>query len=123
MALDHSCQTQRRPLSERGHDLYETRISSDDPVPVSNAPLQLERPTNDELAGWLRRAEVAALLSREKEQNETPMNRHERRRARKMENKFYTKYVQHLPQVPLDAPRETRTRYHTVVQHGVVCLL
>ncbi len=24
MALDYSCQTQRRPLSERGHDLYET---------------------------------------------------------------------------------------------------
>src|SRR5215510_4855776 len=24
MALDHSCQVQRHPLAERGHDLYET---------------------------------------------------------------------------------------------------
>ena len=35
------------------------------------------------------------------------MNRHERRRARKLaQNNFYRDYIQHLPQVPLTAPLE-----------------
>jgi Fe-S-cluster containining protein len=51
------------------------------------------------------------------------MNRHDRRRARKMdrENKFYEGYVRGLPRVPLDAPLERGRVYHLVVQHDSWC--
>ena len=51
------------------------------------------------------------------------MNRHQRRRARKMagHNKFYNDYIRHLPQVALDAPLERGRLYHTVVHHDEWC--
>jgi len=49
-------------------------------------------------------------------------NRHERRRARKLAHtNFYEQYVQHLPQIPLDAPLERGRVYHTVMQHDDWC--
>jgi hypothetical protein len=53
------------------------------------------------------------------------MNRHERRRAaartRKAHNSFYGRYVQHLPQVPLDAPLERGRVHHLVCFHDDWC--
>lgn len=51
------------------------------------------------------------------------MNRHERRRAKRMarENKFVDEYVSHLPQVPVDAPLERGRLYHTVMHHDAWC--
>ena len=51
------------------------------------------------------------------------MNRHERRRARRIaqENKFYLNYIQHLPQIPLDAPHERGRVYHLVFNHDGWC--
>ena len=56
------------------------------------------------------------------------MNRHERRaaaarRQRNQEghNTFYQRYVQHLPQVPLDAPLERGRVYHEAHHHDDWC--
>jgi hypothetical protein len=51
------------------------------------------------------------------------MNRHQRRRARRMtrHNKFYQTYVRHLPRIPLDAPLDRGRVYHLVVQHDEWC--
>jgi hypothetical protein len=49
------------------------------------------------------------------------MNRHERRRARRIDNAFYEAHVRHLPQVPLNAPLERGRVYHMVYQHDDCC--
>lgn len=53
------------------------------------------------------------------------MNRHERRRARRIdkdkETKFFNDYVAHLPRVPLNEPLERGRVYHMVVAHDDWC--
>jgi hypothetical protein len=50
------------------------------------------------------------------------MNRHERRRARKMgHNSFVANYVRHLPEIPLDAPYEPGQVSHCVYFHDDRC--
>jgi hypothetical protein len=51
-------------------------------------------------------------------------NRHNRRKAaafKRAHNDFYHRYVQHLPQVPLDAPYEPGTVTHFVTHHDDWC--
>ena len=46
----------------------------------------------------------------------------ERRRAKmERESKFYRSYVQHLPEVPVDAPFERGRLHHLVVHHDQWC--
>jgi hypothetical protein len=51
------------------------------------------------------------------------MNRHQRRRARRIahHNKFYRNYVRHLPRLPIDAPLERGRVYHMVFHHDEWC--
>lgn len=51
------------------------------------------------------------------------MNRHERRRARRMEreSKFYNDYVAHLPRLPQSSPLERGKVYHVVTFHDRWC--
>ena len=56
------------------------------------------------------------------------MNRHDRRAAaarakgaRDKHNNFFESYIRHLPQVPLDAPRQPGTVEHLVIHHDEWC--
>jgi hypothetical protein len=52
------------------------------------------------------------------------MNRHERRRSRKLgEDKFYKEYLQHLPQLGDDEPLELGRLYHVAVLHDDWCAI
>jgi hypothetical protein len=55
------------------------------------------------------------------------MNRHERRRAEakarraKQSARFWTDYVQHLPEVSFDTPMERGRVYHIGIHHDAGC--
>jgi hypothetical protein len=56
------------------------------------------------------------------EKDREQANRHARRAAaRARHTHFYTLYVRHMPEIPVDAPLEPGKIYHSVIQHDAWC--